>query len=89
MAISFFINPLCLEINKTLSAVINYMALKKNDLILTGIAACPGIIIGKAFMVYDDTLSMPVVPLVTEGEIHEEIYRFKQTLNRSPLTIRC
>ena len=59
------------------------MLLKKNDIILKGIGASPGIIIGKAFMVYDDVLSMPVVTLTTETEINEEINRFKQAVNKS------
>ncbi len=57
--------------------------IQKNDLLLKGIGASPGIIIGKAFMFYDDAMSMPVVWLTTEAEINEEINRFKQALIKS------
>jgi phosphotransferase system enzyme I (PtsI) len=59
------------------------MGMKKKDIMLTGIAASPGIIIGKVFMFYDDALTIPVVPLTTEEEIHGEINRFKQAVNKS------
>ena len=59
------------------------MALNKNDILLKGIAASPGVIIGKAFTFFDDALSMPVVLLTSETEISEEINRFKQALNSS------
>ena len=61
---------------------LNYR-IKKNDLLLKGVGASPGIIIGKAFMFYDDAMSMPVVSLTTEAEINEEINRFKQALIKS------
>ena len=59
------------------------MGQKKNNIIVQGIGASPGITIGKAFIVYDDILSMPVISLITEKEIHEEIKRFKQALHKS------
>jgi phosphotransferase system enzyme I (PtsI) len=61
---------------------LNYR-IKKNDLLLKGVGASPGIIIGRAFMFYDDAMSMPVVSLATEAEINEEINRFKQALIKS------
>jgi len=61
---------------------LNYR-IKKNDLLLKGVGASPGIIIGKAFMFYDDAMSMSVVSLATEAEINEEINRFKQALIKS------
>ena len=61
---------------------LNYR-IKKNDLLLKGVGASPGIIIGRAFMFYDDAMSMPVVSLATEAEINDEINRFKQALIKS------
>ena len=53
------------------------------EMLLKGIGASPGIIIGKAFLLYDDALSWPAVHLTTAMEISREIDRLKQALKKS------
>ena len=55
----------------------------KKEMLLKGIGASPGIIIGKAFLLYDDALSWPSIPLTTAMEISREINHLKQALTKS------
>jgi phosphotransferase system enzyme I (PtsI) len=59
------------------------MGMKKKEMLLEGIGASPGIIIGKAFLLYDDALPWPAIPLTSEMEISREIDHLKQALNKS------
>ena len=52
-------------------------------MLLKGIGASPGIIIGKAFLLYDDALSWPSIPLTTAKEISGEINHLKRALTAS------
>ena len=58
----------------------------KEEMTLTGISAAPGIVIGPAFVLNSQTLSVPETP-VAPGEVEAELVRFRDALNATRLEL--
>ena len=59
---------------------------KEKELVIKGIPAAPGIVLGKAYPIYDEEIVIPKRK-ITEKEIETEINRFKKALTKTKAEI--